>query len=83
VANSGSGAISWSATASAAWASVQTPAGQGYRSALRLSISPAGLGPGSYSATLRVSSGAGAQDVPLRLLVSNDVWRMRMPFVAR
>ncbi|MEI7772012.1 MAG: hypothetical protein WCI67_18610 [Chloroflexales bacterium] len=82
VANSGSGAISWSASASAAWASVQTSVGQGYRSDLRISISPAGLEPGSYRATLRVSSSAGSWDIPLCLVVSSDVWRMHVPFVA-
>ncbi|NTW97932.1 MAG: BACON domain-containing protein, partial [Oscillochloris sp.] len=83
VANSGSGAISWSATSNAAWLSVQTPAGQGYASPLTFSIDPSGLGLGSHSATLRVSSGALAQDVPITLMIIEQVWRQRLPFVAR
>ncbi|MBX0329756.1 hypothetical protein K2Z83_18970 [Oscillochloris sp. ZM17-4] len=83
VANSGSGAISWAATTDAAWADVQTPAGQGYRSLLRISLSPAGLRLGSYSAILRVSSSAGTSDIPLRMVVSEHVYRRYLPFVGR
>ncbi|NNJ12163.1 hypothetical protein EKD04_017680 [Chloroflexales bacterium ZM16-3] len=83
VANSGSGAIIWGATSSAAWASVQTPAGQGYRSLLRISISPAGMRLGSYNAILHVSSAAGTRDIPLRMVVSEQVYRRYLPFVGR
>jgi hypothetical protein len=83
VANSGSGTITWSAAADAAWASVQTPDGQGYLSTLSLSLSPVGLGPGSYDTTVRVSSGVGTQDIALHLIISAEVWHLRLPFVGR
>ncbi|MEI8308283.1 MAG: hypothetical protein WCF99_14585 [Chloroflexales bacterium] len=83
VSNSGSGAITWSATTNAGWASVETPTGQGYRSTLNLSLSPTGLAPGSYNAILHVTSGAIAQDIPLRLVVSTTLWRSYLPFVGR
>lgn len=83
VANSGSGSISWSATSSAGWVTVQTPTGQGYSSILYISINPGGLQLGSYSTTLRVSSVAGTWDIPLHLVVRAQVERRYMPFVGR
>ncbi|GAB4429948.1 MAG: hypothetical protein OHK0015_14500 [Chloroflexi bacterium OHK40] len=81
--NLGSGSLSWSATVDAPWAQLETPAGQGYSSRLRLTITPAGLAPAIYTSTLRINSSGGAREVPLRLIVDPGVQRGYLPLVAR
>jgi hypothetical protein len=83
VANAGSGAISWSASVGAAWASLATASGQGYTSTLRLTVSPAGLKPGIYSTTIAVSSSAGSRQIALRLIVSDLARSTYLPLVGR
>jgi len=84
VRNSGSGSLSWSASVDAPWVRLDTPSGQGFSSLLRFTLSPAGLPPGDYRATLRLSAGGGlARDLPLRLVVSPSIERRYLPQVGR
>jgi hypothetical protein len=83
VRNSGSGSLSWSASVEAPWVRLETPGGQGYRSALRLTLSPEGLPPGDYRATLRITAGGAARELPLRLIVSSSIERRYLPLVGR
>jgi hypothetical protein len=79
VSTSGADSITWSAAADAAWVRVETPSGAGQTSQVRLTITPAGLTPGSYTTTLRVRSPAGNRDIPLTLLVRENVQRTYLP----
>jgi hypothetical protein len=79
VRNSGAGSITWSAAVDAAWVRVETPSGTGQISQMRLTITPAGLTPGSYTTTVRVRSPAGNRDIPLTLLVREDLQRTYLP----
>lgn len=82
VANSGSGFLIWNVTLiNAPWASLDQVSGEGVSGTPRISISAAGLAVGRYSGTLRVQSNAGTFDMPLRLIVADQVSRRYMPLV--
>jgi hypothetical protein len=83
VRNSGSGSLSWSAAADAPWVRLDTSSGQGFSSSLRLALSPEGLPAGDYRATVRVTAGGVARDLPLRLVVSPTIERRYLPQVGR
>jgi hypothetical protein len=71
ISNGGTGTLSWSAAPGASWLSVSPASGTGPATA---AVSPdiAGLGAGSYSATLTVSA-PGAQGTPQTVAVSLEV----------
>jgi hypothetical protein len=81
VSNVSQGPISWSATAEAAWARVETPSGSGQNSLVRLTLTPTGLTAGDYTTVVRVRSPAGDQDVPVTLRVSATLQRTYLPFI--
>jgi|GEM_PF-642542 len=83
VSNTGSGSLSWSASSDAAWLRVETPSGQGYSSELRLLVSPAGLAPGSYRASVRLAGSAGTRDIPVRLVVDQNLPRLYLPLMGQ
>jgi len=59
ISNSGGGTLAWTATSPASWLSVSPGSGSG-NGVLSISVSPAGLAAGSYSASIAVSAeGAG------------------------
>ncbi len=62
ISNSGSGTLSWTATASAAWITV-SPASGTAPSTLSVSISPAGLSAGTYTGNVQIAA-ANATNTP-------------------
>jgi uncharacterized protein (TIGR03437 family) len=71
IANSGSGTLSWSATASASWLTV-SPASGTAPTTLSVSVSPAGLSPGTYAGNVAISA-SGASNTPLSIAVTLTV----------
>jgi uncharacterized protein (TIGR03437 family) len=71
IANSGTGTLSWSATASAGWMSV-SPASGTAPSTLSLSIAPAGLSAGDYTGSIQIVS-AGAANTPVSMGITLTV----------
>lgn len=55
VTNSGGGTLSWTATASASWLTI-SPASGNAPSTLSVSVSPAGLSPGTYTGSVAISA---------------------------
>ena len=62
-------AFTASASSAGGWLAV-SPASSTTPSTLTVSISPAGLAPGSYAGNIAISSAAGAQSVPVTLVVA-------------
>ncbi len=83
IGNSGSGSISWQISSDAAWLSLPNRQGSGWRSDVPVQINPAGLSEGRYNATLSISSSAGNQQIPVQLIVSNQIWQRWVPLIAR
>jgi uncharacterized protein (TIGR03437 family) len=71
VSNSGTGALSWSATASASWLSVSAASGTA-PSTFSVSVSPAGLSAGTYTGSIQISA-TGASNSPLPVAVTLTV----------
>jgi uncharacterized protein (TIGR03437 family) len=71
IANSGSGTLSFSATASATWLSV-SPASGTAPSALAVSVSPAGLSAGTYTGSIQIAA-VGASNTPVPVGVTFTV----------
>jgi uncharacterized protein (TIGR03437 family) len=71
ITDSGSGTLSWTATASAAWLTV-SPASGTAPSTLSVSVSPAGLSAGTYTGNVVISA-AGASNSPFSLAVTLTV----------
>lgn len=71
VANSGSGTLSFNATASATWLSV-SPASGTAPSTLSVSVSPAGLSAGTYTGNIQIAA-AGASNSPVSIGVTLTV----------
>jgi len=71
ITNTGSGTLSWSATASASWLSLSASTGTA-PSTLSVSVSPASLSAGTYSGTIQISA-TGASNTPVTVAVSLTV----------
>ena len=71
ITNSGTGTLTWAATASASWLSV-SPASGTAPSTLSVSVSPASLTAGTYNATVTITA-SGASNSPLSVAVSVTV----------
>ncbi len=71
IANSGTGTLSWSATASDGWMSV-SPASGTAPSTLSVSIAPAGLSAGDYTGSIQIVS-AGAANTPVSIGITLTV----------
>ena len=71
IANSGTGTLAWTATASASWLSVSAASGTA-PSTLSVSVSPAGMGAGTYNGTVQISA-AGAANSPVSVVVTLTV----------
>jgi uncharacterized protein (TIGR03437 family) len=71
ITNGGTGTLSWSATASAAWLSV-TPASGTAPSTLSVSASTAGLSAGTYTGTIQITA-TGASNTPASIGVTLTV----------
>jgi uncharacterized protein (TIGR03437 family) len=71
IANSGSGTLTWTATASTSWISV-SPASGTAPSTLSVSISPAGLSAGTYTGSIQIAA-AGASNSPASIGVTLTV----------
>jgi uncharacterized protein (TIGR03437 family) len=71
IANSGTGTLSWTATASDAWMTV-SPASGTAPSTLSVSVSPAGLSAGMYTGSIQIAS-AGASNTPASIGVTLTV----------
>jgi uncharacterized protein (TIGR03437 family) len=69
--NSGSGTLSWTATASQSWLSV-TPSSGTAPSTLSISVSPASLSAGTYTGNVQVTA-SGASNTPLTIGVTLTV----------
>jgi hypothetical protein len=82
VGNAGSGRFSWIASADAAWLRVDKASDTGWRTALPLTVDPTGLPPGSYAASVSVTSDIGVRQVPVRLRVVDRAWRQWFPQIA-
>ena len=65
IANTGSGTLAWTATASQSWLSV-TPASGTAPTTISVSVSPASLSAGTYSGTIQITS-SGASNTPLSI----------------
>ncbi|MFV9506297.1 MAG: hypothetical protein AB4911_17235 [Oscillochloridaceae bacterium umkhey_bin13] len=81
--NGGSGTLSWSATTDVGWARVSPGAGSGREEDLWVTLDPAGLAPGIYQATLRITSNGGERSVPIQFRVVERVWGQWLPLVGR
>jgi uncharacterized protein (TIGR03437 family) len=68
ITNSGSGTLTWSATASTSWLTVSPTSGTA-PSTLSISISPAGLSPGTYTGSIQITA-AGASNTPASIGVT-------------
>jgi hypothetical protein len=71
--NTGSGAISWSATTTLGWLTVSPASGtlaKGAHTTLMLTAQPGGVAPGSYSAGLVVNAATGQSVTPVALAVT-------------
>jgi uncharacterized protein (TIGR03437 family) len=68
IANSASGTLNWTATASASWLSV-SPASGTAPSTLSVSVSPAGLSAGTYTGNIQITA-AGASGSPAAVSVT-------------
>jgi uncharacterized protein (TIGR03437 family) len=71
IANSGTGTLAWTATASASWLSLYATSGTA-PSTPAVAVSPAGLGPGTYNGTIQISA-AGATNSPQSVTVTLTV----------
>ena len=71
ITNSGSGTVTWTATASDSWLSV-SPASGTFPSTLSVSVSPASLAAGTYTGTVLITP-SGATNSPLTVYVSLTV----------
>jgi hypothetical protein len=71
VSNRGTGAVSWTATASQPWVSLPQTSGTA-PSTLAVSVNPSGLVPGSYNATITVTA-PGASNSPQNVAVALTV----------
>jgi len=71
IANSGTGALSWTAAASDSWLSVSAASGTA-PSTLSVSVSPAGLSVGAYNGTIQISS-TSASNSPVSIAVTLTV----------
>ena len=71
IANSGTGTLAWTATASDSWLSLSAASGTA-PSTLSVSVSPAGLSAGTYTGTVQISS-AGAAASPVSIAVTLTV----------
>jgi uncharacterized protein (TIGR03437 family) len=67
IANSGSGTLAWTATASAAWLTVSPTSGTA-PSTISVSVSPAGLSAGTYTGNVVIAS-SGASNTPFAVAV--------------
>ena len=77
--------VSWRAQSSAGWAKVQTSTGQ-TPGTLAVSIQPAGMGPGSYSATIEVADPNGVYPkttVTVRLDLVSKLVKTMVPLMKR
>ncbi|MCX7861044.1 MAG: beta-galactosidase [Chloroflexus sp.] len=84
VQNLGSTSISWTASGSASWLTLETTSGSGHRSLLRYRVNPGGLMQGNYTATITVNAGsAGTQSIPITLRVVTTLNRVYAPVVCR
>jgi uncharacterized protein (TIGR03437 family) len=80
ITNGASGTLAWTATASAAWLSV-SPASGTAPSTLSVSVSTAGLSPGTYTGSVQVSA-SGASNTPLSVAVTLTVIALAPPVLA-
>ncbi len=71
ITNSGTGTLSWTATASDSWLSVSAASGTA-PSTLSVSVSPAGLSAGTYTGTIQISA-TGASNSPVSVAVTLTV----------
>jgi uncharacterized protein (TIGR03437 family) len=71
ISNSGSGSLLWNASASDPWLTV-TPTSDAAPSSISVSVSPAGLAPGSYQGTVQISS-SGVANSPVTIAVTLTV----------
>jgi uncharacterized protein (TIGR03437 family) len=71
IANSGSGTLAWTATASQSWLGVSSTSGTA-PSTLSISISPASLSAGTYNGTVTITA-SGATNSPLTVVVTLTV----------
>jgi uncharacterized protein (TIGR03437 family) len=72
ITNSGSGTLSWTATANQTWISLSASSGTASSSApstVSVSISPAGLTPGSYTGSIQIAA-TGASNTPASIGVT-------------
>jgi uncharacterized protein (TIGR03437 family) len=68
ITNSGTGTLAWSATASASWISLSAASGTA-PSTLSVSVSPAGMSPGTYNGTVQITS-TGSANSPVSVAVT-------------
>jgi uncharacterized protein (TIGR03437 family) len=71
VTNSGSGSLLWTATSSAPWLTV-TPTSDAAPSSISVSVSPAGMSPGSYQGTVQITS-SGVSNSPVSIAITLTV----------
>jgi uncharacterized protein (TIGR03437 family) len=71
IANGGTGTLAWTATASATWMAL-SPASGTAPSTLSVSVSPAGLSPGTYNGTVQIAA-PGSANSPLSVAVTLTV----------
>jgi hypothetical protein len=77
--------VSWRAQSNAGWAKVQTSTGQ-TPGTLTVSIQPAGMGPGSYSAAIEIADANGVYPkttVTVRLELVPKLLKTAVPFMRR
>lgn len=71
ITNSGTGTLTWSATASATWLTLSAASGTA-PSTLSVSVSPASLSAGTYSGTVQIAA-TGATNTPITIAVTLTV----------
>ena len=72
--NTGSGAVTWSATMTLGWVSVSPTSGtlaKGAHTTVTVTARPDGVSPGSYSAALVVNAATGESSTPIKLMVTS------------